>query len=87
MPHPDKNGNGNRTRQNLMDETLAGSFPASDPPSWSSPRPERKLKLKLNEEESRGRPDKGHRNKFSRKDYLAGHKHRRAHATRTGGRA
>lgn len=65
--------------QKRMDRELENSFPASDPPSWSTPRPEAELELKKTQ--SKGRPDQVQ--KFDKTDYLpdpehgcgCGHKH------------
>ena len=52
--------------QEDMDHTLEDTFPASDPPSWSTPQPHKQLKKA--DEESRGRP----RSKsFTREDYIS----------------
>ncbi len=56
-----------KPKQKAMDETLDDSFPASDPPSWSTPQPHKDLKKE--KRETKGRPDEVEQ-KFDKGDYL-----------------
>ena len=57
-----------KIRQKKMDETLEDSFPASDPPSWSQPRPEKELKVM--KAETKARPG-GTGKHYGKDEYLA----------------
>lgn len=56
-----------KPKQEVMDETLDDSFPASDPPSWSTPQPHKELKKE--KQETKGRPDDVEQ-KFDKDAYL-----------------
>jgi hypothetical protein len=61
--------NPEKPKQKHMDETLEDSFPASDPPSWSTPHPEKELQVK--KDETKGRPKEVHQD-FSKSDFMPG---------------
>ena len=62
---------GNKDTQRTMDDTLENSFPASDPPSWSTPHGDHQEKQGKREKDGTKARPKGVRQHFSKKDYMA----------------
>jgi hypothetical protein len=65
--------NGESKKNNgSMDDTLEDTFPASDPPSWSSPRQHEEKQLKREKDETKARPESV-TPAYTKKDYKPEH--------------